>query len=212
MNLNPATEWIRVIAYLLSCPFTLYLPLNVTVNSYWKNKQALLLEVIFFSSDQEIPVSVLLQIDYAYLLFHLIPFGGFIQQLIEEQWNTINLIKCTNFTSLSESTTRYLERSRQHFHSSSLLTDPVFLLLSELSANIFSALLPSIHILGPETDRSFQSVFCSLSLFPPLLEGSHALMQRKRTLSCAGQGVLSCLEAQNLYTVVLPWAQLSTWR
>lgn len=82
--------------------------------------------------------------NYASLLFHLTPFGGFVQQLIEEQWNTINLIKYTNFpTSLSKSSSRYLERSRQHLHSSDPMTDPVFLLpAEELSVNVFSTFSP----------------------------------------------------------------------
>lgn len=93
--------------------------------------------------------------DYTSLLLHLASYEGFIQQLIEEQWNTINLIKYTNFsTSLSQSSPRYLERSRQHFHSSDLLTDPVFLIPAVLSANVFSTLSPSAHILGSETGRA----------------------------------------------------------
>lgn len=152
--------------------------------------------------------------NYASLLLYLTPFGGFIQQLIEEQWNTINLIKYTNFhTSLSKNSSRYLERSRQHFHSSDPATDHVFLLPAELSVNVFSTFFPWTHILGPEIGRarSSQFLFCSLSPLSPLLEGFHALIQRERTLNCAGQDVLSCLAAQNLHTVVLPWAQLSTW-
>lgn len=143
--------------------------------------------------------------DYGSLLFHLTPFGGFIQQLLEEQQNTINLIKYTNFSaSLSKISSRYLERSRQHFHSSDLLTDLIFFLPAELPANVFSTLFPSTHVLGPEINRarSSQFLFCSLSPLYPLLEGFHALMQRKRILKCAGQGVLSYLAAWNLHTVV----------
>lgn len=49
--------------------------------------------------------------DYGSPLFHLTPFGGFIQQFIEKQWNTINLIKYTDLSaSLNKSSPRYLIR------------------------------------------------------------------------------------------------------
>lgn len=109
--------------------------------------------------------------DDASLPLHLTSFGGCIQHLIEEQWNFYTNFYTNFFTSLSKSSPGYLERSRQHFHSSNLLTDPVFLLPAELSANVFSTFSPSTHILGSEIGRteSSQFLFCSLSPLSPLL-------------------------------------------
>lgn len=139
--------------------------------------------------------------NYASLLFHFTSFGGFIRQLIEEEWKTINLIKYNNFsTSLSTSSPWYLERSRQHFHSSDVLTDPVFLLPAGLSADVFSTPSPQ-DILGPEIGRagSSQFLFCSLPPLSPLLPSFVA--EEEDTQLCWAR--CPVLATQNLHRVVL---------